>query len=424
MAVEATGRLLPAELYRRTLDCVHCGLCLSSCPTYVATGSELSSPRGRIYLLRGVAEGRIDLAAVVAEEMQLCLGCRACESACPSGVEYGALLELGRAAVAEAGLLRGWRRRLERWVLRHVIPEPRRLHRLIGLLGLAQRVGLDRAVRPLLPESLREAQDLLPRIPAAQQRGPLPAFTPAESPRRGRVLFFVGCVMPEIFGDVNRASLRVLARNGFDVVVPADQGCCGALSAHAGDLDYARGLARRNLMAFAPESGQTDAIVVNSAGCGAALREMEHWLPGEASATSVRVRDICEWLDEQGLRRPSGSVVARVCYDDPCHLVHAQRVSAAPRRLLAAIDGLELVGHANPGACCGAAGTYNLNQPEMSRRVLSAKLDALAAAAPDVIATGNPGCLLQLRAGVRQRGLGARVVHPIELLDEAYGESR
>jgi glycolate oxidase iron-sulfur subunit len=225
--------------------------------------------------------------------------------------------------------------------------------------------------------------------------------------------------MSEVFAGVQQASVRVLAANGFDVVVPRDQGCCGALHAHAGDLDFARGLARRNLEAFAEED--FDAIVLDSAGCGAAMREMHHWLPGEGERVAARVRDVCEFLDEVGLRAPTGGYAARVCYDDPCHLVHGQGVEAAPRRLLSQVEGLELVAHANPTRCCGAAGTYNLTQPEMSARVLDEKMDALLAADPEVIATGNPGCMMQLAHGIRQRGSRARVVHPVEILDAAYG---
>lgn len=227
--------------------------------------------------------------------------------------------------------------------------------------------------------------------------------------------------MAELFGDVNRATIRVLARNGFDVVVPREQACCGALLAHAGELDEARALARRNVAAFGPADGEPfDAVVTNSAGCGAALREVDQWLPGEGTTLASMTRDVCEFLDAVGLRPPPGRVDARVCYDDPCHLIHAQGVAAAPRRLLAAIPGIELVPHADAGACCGAAGTYNLTQPEMSAAVLETKMVCLEAAGPDIVATGNPGCMLQIGAGARARGLALSVAHPIELLDRAY----
>jgi glycolate oxidase iron-sulfur subunit len=413
---EAGPRPLQA-LYEGTLDCVHCGLCLPACPTYRETGRETSSPRGRIYLMRGAAEGRIPFGSALAEEAFLCLGCRACETACPSGVRFGSLLEKTRAAVEDAGLRGGLGAWLEGLALRAVVPHRRRLRALVNLLAGLQRLGLDHLVAPLLPSSLRDASALLPAIPPRAQRVPLPGRIPAEGARRGRVALFVGCIMPELFGPVNAATARLLARNGFDVLLPPAQGCCGALQAHAGHAGFAKRLARRNVAAFGRDD--VDAVVVNSAGCGAALREYGDWLGIEGRELAGRVRDVCEFLDEVGLVAPLGRVEARVCYDDPCHLVHGQGVRAAPRRLLAAIPGVELVEHEDPTGCCGAAGTYNLTQPAMSRAVLSRKMDALSAADPDVVASGNPGCLMQLRAGAASRALRARVVHPVELLDEA-----
>lgn len=427
--------VLPEAVYQKSLDCVHCGLCLSSCPTYLATGKETSSPRGRIYLMRGVAEGRITGGEVLAEQAYECLACRACETACPSGVDFGGMLELTREAVTSSGWRDGPAGRFERLVLRHILPRPARLGALVGLLGLAQRLRLDRLALPFLPRGIREAHALMPRIPAAAERRALPAFTPAEGERRGRVAFFVGCVMPEIFGAINRATVRVLAQNGFDVVVPANQGCCGALQAHSGDLETARELARRNAQVFGSSgvdpadsshpSQDFEALIVNSAGCGAAMRDAAKWIGAEGERYAGRVRDIAEFLDEVGFRPPTPASRStsngepdelRVCYDDPCHLVHGQGVGEAPRRLLAQVPGLKLVAHADPTACCGAAGIYNLTHREMSQTVLNRKLDALEAARPDVIASGNPGCLMQLAKGARQRGITLRVVHPVELL--------
>jgi Fe-S oxidoreductase len=407
-----------ASILQGTLDCVHCGMCLPACPTYRETGRETSSPRGRIYLMRAVAEGRLALGEVLAEEAYLCLGCRACETACPSGVRFGALLERTRAEVEHAGLRRGLGKRLETLALRHVVPHPGRLRALVDLLALAQRLRLDALVLRVLPRDARELHALLPRIPARAERRPLPELTPARGARRGRVAFFAGCIMPELFGAVNRATVEVLAHNGFDVIVPRGQGCCGALQAHAGDEACAHALARVNVGAFA--SRDFDAIVSNSAGCGAALREAKDWLPGEAAGLSSRVRDVCEFLDEVGLRSPAGRLDLRVCYDDPCHLIHGQKVKDAPRRVLASIPGLELVPHEDPTSCCGAAGIYNLTHRAMSSAVLARKIDALVAADPDAIATGNPGCLMQLAAGARRRGLRARVMHPVELVRESY----
>ncbi|MBW2541976.1 MAG: (Fe-S)-binding protein [Deltaproteobacteria bacterium] len=412
-----TGEHWPA-IYERTLDCVHCGLCLQVCPTYRETGRESSSPRGRIYLLRAVAENRAALGEVISHEAYLCLGCRACETACPSGVKFGSMIERARAEIDRSGLRRGWALRLERWTLRGLVANPRRLSLAISLLRVVQRLQLDRLAAGLLPEAWRELSALAPRVPPAAERRPLPAFTPALGEKRGRVALFVGCVMPEFFGAINAATVRVLSRNGFEVVIPESQGCCGALHAHTGDLDFARQLARRNLEAFA--AADFDAVILNSAGCGAVLRELREWLGGEGAALSDRVRDVCEFLDTVGLRPPEGRVESTVCYDDPCHLVHGQRVDAAPRRLLEQIPGIELRAHDDPAACCGAAGIYNLTHRAMSRAVLDRKLQSLGAADPDYVASGNPGCLMQLRSGVAAAGLRAAVVHPVELLDRAY----
>ncbi|MCG8592492.1 MAG: 4Fe-4S dicluster domain-containing protein [Proteobacteria bacterium] len=410
---------LAPETYAKSLDCVHCGLCLDACPTYRATGRETSSPRGRIYLMRGVAEGRAALADLLQEEAFLCLGCRACETACPSGVQYGSLLEDTRTALVDQGLRRSPAARLERALLKHLVPHPRRLRLALSGLALAQRLQLDRLAARVLPARLARLLSAAPRVPPAAERVALPEWLPAEGTSRGVVAVFAGCVMPELFGAVNAATVRVLVRNGYDVWVPRSQGCCGALQAHAGDRETAHQLAAHNVRAF--EDRALDAVIVNSAGCGAALREVTHWLGADAQAFADRVRDVCEFLDERGLRAPSQRVAARVCYDDPCHLVHAQRVRDAPRRLLAQIDGLELISHGDAAACCGAAGTYNLTQPEMAGAVLDRKLNALAEADPDWVATGNPGCLMHIAGGLRRRGLRARVVHPIELLDWAYG---
>jgi len=410
------------ELSSRTLDCVHCGLCLPVCPTYRETGREQSSPRGRVYLMRSVAEGRIPLGKHVAEEMYLCLGCRACETACPSGVRYGHMLETMRAEVEKAGLRGGFAKRFETFALRKLVPHPQRLRRAIDALAIVQRLRLDRLPLRLLPSGLRELAPLAPRVPPLRERRPLPEFLRAQGTRRGRVALFVGCVMPELFGRVNHATARVLARNGFDVVVHRDQACCGALHAHAGDADFARRLARRNAAAL--RAAQVDVLVVNSAGCGAALREAGEWLGEEGRELAAAVRDVCELLDAVGLPgpMPKGAArrVLRVCYDDPCHLVHGQRVDEAPRRLLQKIPGLALIAHDDPTSCCGAAGIYALTHRAMASAVLERKIGSIAAVDADVVASGNPGCILQLRTGVARSGLRARVAHPIELLDEAY----
>lgn len=406
-------------IHTRSLDCVHCGLCLPVCPTYRETGREASSPRGRIYLARGVAEGLLPLGESVSREMDLCLGCRACETACPSGVQFGALLEEMRTQARRRGLHEGLSKRIETLALRAVVPYPARLRTIVSLLGAAQALRLDQLALQLAPKGLRDRAALLPRVPRRADRRRLPPLVPAQGERRGRVGLFVGCIMPELFGAASHATVRVLARSGFDVVVAAGQGCCGALHAHSGDAETARALARRNVAAF--EEAGVDLVVVDSAGCGAALREVGRWLPGTGEGLARKVRDVCEFLDSAGLRPAPNRVDLRVCYDDPCHLVHGQRIEAAPRRLLSQIEGVTLLPFDDPSSCCGAAGIYNLTHPQMSMAVLDRKMHAIAAVDPDVIATGNPGCLLQLRAGAARHGLRAQVLHPIEIVDRAHG---
>lgn len=413
---ELSGALADA-LYTKSLDCVHCGLCLTSCPTYRASGRETSSPRGRIYMMRGLAEGRLEEVETLEEEAFLCLGCRACETACPSGVQYGEMLEHARAAIRETQT--GFRAAdwIERFALRQIVPHPRRLHLLVSLLGFVQRIGLDRVGVKLLPQRIQDMHALLPQIPAAGDRERLPAFTKAHGVRRGKVALLEGCVMPEFFGRVNDAARLVLSRAGYDVVIPPPQGCCGALQAHSGDLESARDLARTNVEAFG--AGDFDAIIVTSAGCSAAMRGVESWIGESGQGLAAQTRDVLEFLDEVGPEIEFEPIPKRVCYDDPCHLVHAQGIAAAPRRLFDRIPRLELVPHRNPEACCGAAGIYNLTHPEMSQEILAPKLDALIDASPEIVLTANPGCAMQLSGGLLARGFAVPVKHPIELLEEA-----
>lgn len=418
------ARGLGERLYADTLDCVHCGLCLTSCPTYRATGRETASPRGRVYLMRGLAEGRLEDTELLEQEAFVCLGCRACETACPSGVRYGEMLEHARDAIrteqANTGRL-PFAVRVERFALRHVVPHAGRLGLVVSMLGWTQRLGLDRLAARILPTRLADMMRLAPTVPPAAERRRLPAFTPAVGKRRGRVALFEGCIMPEFFGRVNDAARLVLARAGYDVVVPPSQGCCGALQAHGGDLELARALAAVNREAFDDGDGGFDAIVVTSAGCSAAMRESDGdaWLGAAGAAIAQGTRDVLEFLDEVGAPAPTRSIEGRLCYDDPCHLVHAQGIAAGPRRLLEAIPGLELVDHAQPEACCGAAGIYNLTQPEMSRRVLAPKVESILAAQPEIVATANPGCAMQIASGLVAAGSEAPVVHPIELIERA-----
>ena len=399
--------------YERTLDCVHCGLCLPHCPTYQETGRETSSPRGRIYLMRGVAEGRLPLEGTVADEMYFCLACRACESACPAGVEYGHLVETMRAEIDRVGARSRLARAAERLALRQVVGRPRALRAAAAALRAYQRSGLQRLVRRTgllrLAPGLARAERSLPELPDPHRP---PMLVPARGERRGRVAFFASCVMPELFPAANAATVEVLAENGFEVQIPREQACCGALHRHSGDPDAALRLQRRNRSAF--HADDFDAVVTNSAGCGAALKDA-------GDALGAKVRDISEFLDGAGLRPPRGLLELRVAYDDPCHLLHGQRIAAAPRRLLEAVPGLDVFDLPGASDCCGAAGIYSLTHPETSLALRARKVAAIADARPDAVATGNPGCLLQIAGGLREANLvRIEVVHPVELVARSY----
>lgn len=399
--------------------CIRCGLCLTACPTYLETLAETSGPRGRIRLIKAVAEGQLDvLAPGFVEQMSQCLGCRACEAACPSGVPYGRLLEPARAQIRDA-FRRSGRGTGPSHALIQIVSHPRLLRFAAATLRFAQRSGLS-AIASLL--GLRRAISLAPRIP---QRFFVPENQRfAVSAERGTAFLHVGCVMSVAFPGVHDATIRMLNRAGLTVTVPQAQGCCGALLAHAGDLDGARSLAKRNIAAF--ESSGADVYVVNAAGCGAALKDYADLLRSDArwsaraQAFSARVRDVTEVLDAMDLGPPARSVTAVVTYQEPCHLAHAQRVSRAPRRLLAKIPGVTLCEMDESAVCCGSAGMYNLVQPEMADRLQRRKVDNIERTGASIVATANPGCAMAVAAGLRKAGYSAHVRHVVELLDEAY----
>jgi glycolate oxidase iron-sulfur subunit len=397
------------------LDCMHCGICLPQCPTYRVLGQEMDSPRGRVYLMRAATEGRIGLTDNFVLHMDRCLGCRACETACPAGVPFGRLLEETRGQI-ERLTPRPLARRLLGRVVLGVFPDRRRFGRLLQATRLYQRSGLQRAVRAsgiLRPFRRLAAMEAL--LPAMESRsaGSLPAETVPTGTPRGTVALLTGCVQALLFPEVNRITVELLARAGYRVVVPDRQGCCGALHLHWGDRATGRALARRNAAALAG----ADWVVVNAAGCGAAMRDYGHLLGDDpaGAALAARVRDVTELLAElpPGPRRPLDLTVT---YHEPCHLAHGQRVREAPRALLRSIPGLRLVELAESDMCCGSAGVYNLMEPEIAGRLLERKLDRIAAAGAELIVTGNPGCLLQIRQGLAARGLTVGVHHPIELL--------
>ena len=409
-------------------SCIKCGFCLPKCPTYRETGLESASPRGRIHLMKLVAKGRLQPADIEAQ-LDLCLGCRACETACPAGVKFGRLLEAGREQTRRAQHLTRWQRRQQQLLYSGLLLHLKRLDLLVDLLWLYQASGLRWLVQNshllrLFSEAWSDVELLLPELPSPLIRQRLREWTIPMGHEQRQVGFLTGCVMRSVFADTNAATVRVLTKNGCQVVIPRQVGCCGALHAHQGDLATARLLAQQNIRVF--EGHDLEAVIVNSAGCGAMLKEYGQLLEHDelyaqrASAFSGKVKDISEFLAGLRLNRQMAQLPLRVAYDDPCHLLHGQGISHEPRQLLQQIPGVALVPFKEADWCCGSAGTYNLTQPEMSRRLLDRKLQHIAAVDPDVIATGNPGCLLQLAWGVKRAGLRAQVLHPIELLDRAY----
>jgi glycolate oxidase iron-sulfur subunit len=405
--------------YVRTLDCVHCGLCLPHCPTYGVTGREADSPRGRIHLMRSWAEERLELSDDARERLDACIVCRNCESVRPSGIRMGEMMEgfreeangVRRAGAAASPLVRA---------LLSILPHRGRIAALSDALDLYSRSRVDRlvavALRAVAP-SFARLHDRLPRIPARSVRRietdrVRPAGFPAVGPPRARVALFLGCIGSEWCAPVHRATIHVLRRNGCDVVVPHEQTCCGALHRHAGLLADARPLLERNARVFA--ALDVDAVIVNAAGCGASLKE-----PLEADLPRPRYEDVIEFLARIGLVPPDRAVPKSVAYDQPCHLVHAQRVGKdIVEGVLARIPELRLVPLAASERCCGAGGIYNLLHPEMAEPILADKVRAILDSGADTVVTGNPGCALQLEFGLRKTGIAVR--HPVELLAEAY----
>ncbi len=416
----------PAEsdLYK----CVHCGFCLQACPTYVETGLETESPRGRIALMKAVNEGRISIGPTVTDHWDLCIQCRACEAACPSGVPYGRLIEATMAQVERQRKPSIIARAASGLLLRGILPRQGRLALLVKAMRMYKGLGLQAAVRKtgllrLVSKDLAELESTSPDIApgAFKAKGQV---IPAVGERRARVALLSGCIMPLVHGPQMDAVTRVLARNGCEVVVSANQACCGAIHSHVGDVETARELARRNVDAFLSEP--VDAVVVASAGCGARMKEYGHLLEDDevysARAASVgsMVKDVHEFLADLPLVPPEGALPYRVTYQDSCHLSHAQRITEAPRQLLRAIPGLELVQMADSTRCCGAGGTYAITQREFSLRVLRSKMGNVGATGADVLATANPGCVIQLRQGAAQFGPDVQVRYVTDLLDEAY----
>jgi glycolate oxidase iron-sulfur subunit len=401
--------------------CVHCGFCLQACPTYVELGMETDSPRGRIALIDAVASGSARATPALLGHLDLCLQCRACETACPSGVAFGRIMEEGRAMAVESGARPpSWALRIA--AMRLVLPHPGRVRALMTSLRLYQRSPVHTLIRRTgllgrISRSLDDAEQSMPVIPSVP-------FTLPRQPRglTKAVAMLTGCVMPHLYPRTHEATVRVLNRLGYRVVVPEAQTCCGALNLHGGDRIFARDLARRNIDAFL-DAG-VEAVIVNSAGCGSTMKEYDHLLAGDAAYRDrarqfvAITRDVLEFVAEHDLGQ-LGEVRATVTYQDSCHLVHGQKITAAPRRVMSAIPGIDLRELSAPDRCCGSAGLYNVVQRGMASRLLARKVDDVVATHAAVVATANPGCMMQIEAGLRQRRIDARVVHVIELLDEA-----
>ncbi len=417
--------------YDKFLDCVHCGLCTSACPTYLETGNENDSPRGRIYLMRAVTDGRLEFTEKVERHLELCLDCRSCETACPSGVQYGRLIEPFRVEVQQANAAQGkpsmnW---LERLILYRLFPYPGRLRVALGLARVMQILRLDRLAEKvglikLLPQLPQRMHRLLPRLKKRPPR--LPEVMEAKGPKRARVALFTGCVADAMFPETNAATARVLQENGCEVVIPRSQQCCGAIHYHSGAADPALRFAANNASAF---SSDVDAVIVNVAGCGSMLKDYGHVakeldcdriMQDKLQNFANRVRDVSEFLSELGPIPPQGEIPRKATYHDACHLAHAQKVVDPPRELLGLIPGLELVPLAESNICCGAAGSYNLTEPEMADRLAERKLDHIKQTEAEIVIMGNAGCALQIQAALRDAGEPTLVAHPMDLLDLSY----
>jgi len=433
--------------YSVVQQCMHCGLCLPTCPTYDATKLERNSPRGRIALMRAIADDRLDVTEAFGQEMYFCLGCLACMTACPAGVNYAELFEHARAEIESRRVLASPRRDFIRWfTLRWLFMDLRRLEVAGKALRLYQQLGLQTLVRRsgllrLLPRRLRELEAMTPKVCDRFSAELIAPVTPAVSGRRYRVAMLTGCMQDLLFSEVNRDTVEVLARNGCEVITPPEQNCCGSLHLHNGEWESAQQLARRNLDQFPP--GQFDAIITNAGGCGSHLKHYARLLADDphyaerAKLWDAKVKDIHEWLGAIRIRVPGSTLPAgqpgarnmepgtlTVTYHESCHLSHGQRVVTQPRDLLKTIPGLKLVELPEASWCCGSAGIYNLTQPAMAGQLLDRKIRHIRSTGATTVATANPGCLLQLLNGAATEGLKLRVVHPITLLAEAYRAER
>ena len=406
-------------------DCVHCGFCLPACPTYLLWGKEMDSPRGRVHLMRLGMQGEVPMSESFVSHFDSCLGCMACVPACPSGVQYEKLIEATRPQIERHGR-RSFSDRLFRRLLFELFPHPARLRLLATPLWLYQRSGLQRLMRRtgllnLLPTRLQAMESLLPDVSLRAVRAELPEHVPANGPTRRRVGLLLGCVQRVFFSDVNAATARVLAAEGCELVIPKEQGCCGALLTHAGQEEQAKALARRLIDTF--ERADVETLIINAAGCGSAIKEYGHLFRDDpqyadkARRLAEKCEDVSELLAELEPRAPRHPLALRVAYHDACHLQHAQRVTEQPRRVLRTIPQLEVLEIPEGGTCCGSAGLYNLVEPDAARELADRKLRNVLTTGADALVSSNPGCLLQILSSLQRAGRSMPTFHLVELLD-------
>ncbi len=429
---EKLGNFTPEDApeYEDVLQCMRCGFCLPTCPTFVLTGRERSSPRGRVAMARAVAEGKLSFGKAMKEEAYFCLDCRACTTACPSGVKAGEVMEVCRSQVHQQQPLPKWQAGFRNFILQKMLPDPNLLETSMLPARLYQKLGIQWLVRnsnllKLGPEWVAKAEGMMPEL-YPPLRPQLPDVVPAEGEQRGRVAFFLGCIMTLMYAEVSRQTVRVLAQQGFEVVTPKTQKCCGAPHLTEGDRDTTRSLAQHNLDLFMELD--VDAIVTDCAGCGAALKEYEELLEesGEHEKLATfhsKIKDVSEFLIEQGLRTDGLKPVEQiVTYHEPCHLCHAQGISRQPRELIKAIPGIDFRELNEASWCCGSAATFSLKYTDESQQILDRKLENIQSTGAELLVTANPGCHLQLAWGLKQAGMSQRVVHITELLGMATPE--
>ncbi|WP_175989446.1 (Fe-S)-binding protein [Bacillus sp. Marseille-Q1617] len=408
-------------------DCVHCGMCLESCPTYELTGQEQHSPRGRVHLIKSVAEGKLEVNEQFMDPVYACLDCRACTTACPADVDVGGLIEEARGQIRQAMPLKGWKGMVSKTFLEGLFPHPDRLNALGGMLKFYQKSGAQAVVRKtrlinVMPKHLVEMEAIMPEIKqSVRQKYKNEDVIKAKDETKHEVSMLTGCVMDVMFGEINDATINVLTKNGNDVVIPKNQTCCGALHVHSGDREMGRKLAKQNIEAFK----DSEKVIVNAAGCGCMMKdypELFHEDPewkAKAETFADKVDDISKYLHDTGYKIPKAEMNTRITYHDACHLAHGQGVREEPRDLLLNIPGVEMVHMPNSDRCCGSAGIYNITNPEMAGAVLESKMQNVPEDV-EMISMGNPGCMLQMAMGVKKYGKNQKVVHTVQLLDWAY----